>query len=901
MKTRQETNIIGVMLLALVFFLVIGMAMQIGLNGRMMGVEDITGAATGIPYVFEGDTLELSKGSVIIRMENVENIQRFVWHKNKLYSVEFDLDALKYNLEILTEDRTEANTMLRNNILGEGLLDLAETSVELGYFDDDGNFVELTYVKDVELLGAKWSNLIAADINIFALVGEPAEQVAVAKPATPPGGITPQISAADFNLRIATAADKKAFEDYLRSIGKSETDINRIMGNPTEIAVYQLRLGLSGDGKIGGGTGAAARTAVATRADLEKKAVALNLEIIPGQNLDALRTRIRGEQIRLGQVPFAERTFDVVIEYEENGEKKTITGQIKAATLADARVLALEQIKGLPNSRIVEIKEVVTPILGIYQVHEIAGKVYARNGINLIPVPSGIDPQEFADELNARLALNTLSGGKILGIDKDGKYLAKKGNEIFRLSTDNNVAQFGLIGTIDKNKGLKYITRSRIGDVLVTKTHDISEKVTQIEVTDADGNKALVNQEILTQIRNAGGNNFVIVQEGTATKDQILGFTNKNGNRVEVITKPGFSLTSGERTINVFGTKYFYQGRTITKKEYGELIEPVGIGNKGLTKMEVLINTHTQSIIPGGFKFFTTFNQRMDFDAKYNPTQIIEVQKWNNKGELIQFIYTERDRNEVEKKAADGKCQTGNNCDNAFLLRASSAKEAFEIRRIFSYIESALTSFRGLGFYATLFFSDEELEDFREKVDKFFAENYLGIEYWESAICASKIDRGNEGVAYVDTKLGLSAVAAHIEASISHPAELPPGSEEQREFLYKITFNIKNGDWDKDPKALEKMRFNIKLKGERTIDVYDQELELNRGDQLGRIGANAIVQYSNFRYKQICIEFDKVPSSWSLDNKELCNRIMPAPSEPLRIEESAEVTAEEDESQVVDF
>ncbi|MEK6968772.1 MAG: hypothetical protein AABX51_09195, partial [Nanoarchaeota archaeon] len=228
-------------------------------------------------------------------------------------------------------------------------------------------------------------------------------------------------------------------------------------------------------------------------------------------------------------------------------------------------------------------------------------------------------------------------------------------------------------------------------------------------------------------------------------------------------------------------------------------------------------------------------------------------------------------------------------------------KTQYKSRQFFAQLESALTEFAGLGYYATLFFSKEDLDLWRENVDKIFATLYLGTDYWESAICQEYAGVEGKGVAYVQTKLGLGAVAAHIEASRSEQI-IGPGTENQqtgivkptREFLYKITFNVKNGDYEKDPKALEKMRFNIILKGERAAELFRNDIELSKGGQFGHTGRNAIVQYSSFFYNKICISFDDVPTSWSIDD-ELCNTII-GPSEPTSVVGGQQQSAQQQES-----
>lgn len=231
-------------------------------------------------------------------------------------------------------------------------------------------------------------------------------------------------------------------------------------------------------------------------------------------------------------------------------------------------------------------------------------------------------------------------------------------------------------------------------------------------------------------------------------------------------------------------------------------------------------------------------------------------------------------------------------------------KTQFKSRGYFAQLESILTDFSGLGYYATLFFEDEDLDAWRENVDKTFATLYLGTEYWTSDICAvaTDIDRSSQGVAYVDTKTGLAAVAAHIEASRSEQI-IGPGKEDNRtgivsptsEFLYKITFNVKNGDYDSDPRALEEMEFNIVLRGQREAQLFAEDITLEKGDQFGHTGRNAIVQFSNFFYDKICIEFETTPSSWNLDDDELCNTIA-GPSGPTSIGQSPQQPSQQQES-----
>ncbi|MBI2101699.1 hypothetical protein HYT53_03725 [Candidatus Woesearchaeota archaeon] len=218
------------------------------------------------------------------------------------------------------------------------------------------------------------------------------------------------------------------------------------------------------------------------------------------------------------------------------------------------------------------------------------------------------------------------------------------------------------------------------------------------------------------------------------------------------------------------------------------------------------------------------------------------------------------------------------------MVHGKKGKEGFTLKqlnsqRFFAEVERIFTEFRGLGYYATLFFDEDSLMQWRDKIDRAFATLYLGTEYWSSAICSQYIDGEDEGVAFAETPQGLAQIGAHIEARRTEAIETGTGQE----FIYMITFNIRNGDYDKDPRAPEEMNVNVLLKGERRVNVFKSDVEIKRGSTFGRMGRNAIVQESAFLYTQVCIVFDEIPLRWKLEDKELCNTIVESSGEPTPI------------------
>ena len=208
-------------------------------------------------------------------------------------------------------------------------------------------------------------------------------------------------------------------------------------------------------------------------------------------------------------------------------------------------------------------------------------------------------------------------------------------------------------------------------------------------------------------------------------------------------------------------------------------------------------------------------------------------------------------------------------------LRWSVRTSLANVQRLFSELQ-------GLGYYATLFFDEDQLLQWRDRVDRVFATLYLGTEYWSSAICGNYLDGEDIGIAYAETPQGYAQIGAHVEATRTPPIT----GINATEFIYKITFNVRNGDYDKDPRAPEEMNINVVLKGQRTATVFVQDQKVKRGSSFGRVGSNAIVQDSNFLYTEVCITFDQIPLRWKLDNNELCNTIQESSSTPTSISQS---------------
>ena len=218
-----------------------------------------------------------------------------------------------------------------------------------------------------------------------------------------------------------------------------------------------------------------------------------------------------------------------------------------------------------------------------------------------------------------------------------------------------------------------------------------------------------------------------------------------------------------------------------------------------------------------------------------------------------------------------------------FVKEAQTEFSKFKTRQFFADIERGFSEFQSLSYYSTFFFSDDALMKWQDNVDKIFAKAYLGTEYWSSAICSKYLDSEQFGVVYAETPQGLAQVGAHIEATRSSPARGENGTS----VIYKITFNVRNGDFDKDPRAPETMNVNVLLKGKVTARVFKENQEVKRGETFGKTGKDAIVKESRVIYDTVCLQFDKLPSRWKLDNNELCNKIVESSIDPLELDEGS--------------
>lgn len=365
-------------------------------------------------------------------------------------------------------------------------------------------------------------------------------------------------------------------------------------------------------------------------------------------------------------------------------------------------------------------------------------------------------------------------------------------------------------------------------------------------------------------------------------------------------TKTKTTISDLTTTVETSKIAYFSEGKEITKAESDKLKKE----GKTVTSQEISTSKVITEIgTDGKVKSTTTYTYNTIFDVNKNPIVTYEAIKIDQTtGNVVEFTYGEGDKKVVITPIKDGDSlsspftatnmqqysgdQELSAVDPNLQKNALNSFSAYKSRQFFSEVERVFTEFSGLGYYATLFFDDDSLLAWRDNVDRIFATLYLGTEYWSSAICSVYLDGENEGIAYAETPQGLAQVAAHIEATRTEPIQAPTGTQ----FIYKITFSVRNGDFEDDPRAPEEMNINVVLKGEKEAKVFTSDQKVERGSVFSKTGTNAIVQDSTTLYTEVCLTFDQIPLRWKISDNEICNEIVQSSGEATTVTTAAATT-----------
>ncbi len=195
---------------------------------------------------------------------------------------------------------------------------------------------------------------------------------------------------------------------------------------------------------------------------------------------------------------------------------------------------------------------------------------------------------------------------------------------------------------------------------------------------------------------------------------------------------------------------------------------------------------------------------------------------------------------------------------------------------------------------SSLLFGREFMSGWRETMDQAFASAYLGVEYWESAVCQGEFGVVGGSVAAIERSGGLVQFIGNIQAERSPPVPLlcsqggscAKGScrtkdnvcilngQPVQEFFYKISYGVTAPDDEKlTPFADETgaVSFNVVVTGpEKSVPILPAFVEVQNGE----VSKDTIVKYSPRLYTKACVVFGKKAVGRGGEVTEICADIV---------------------------
>ena len=248
--------------------------------------------------------------------------------------------------------------------------------------------------------------------------------------------------------------------------------------------------------------------------------------------------------------------------------------------------------------------------------------------------------------------------------------------------------------------------------------------------------------------------------------------------------------------------------------------------------------------------------------------QSIDV--YDKAGTFIRNVKEEDAEKSKDKNLKD--IQTANEWNRFYTGRGALSKFFGQIMEISDYSALSNALLKGKAF-----------NKYRNKIDKLFSQNYLGVDYWVSAICERDFHRIGDGdVAVIETPTGLVQFIGSIQAekSAPMPKQCPCAKDEtcmgkvcykgdkmKVEYFYKITYAVTApSDVKLTPQRKEgsAVSFSIQLTGEKSHWLFVKNkqpyfYELDNGESQSAVGDKAVIFYSSNDYNDIYIIFREKP------------------------------------------
>ncbi|MBW2993587.1 hypothetical protein KY317_03370, partial [Candidatus Woesearchaeota archaeon] len=286
---------------------------------------------------------------------------------------------------------------------------------------------------------------------------------------------------------------------------------------------------------------------------------------------------------------------------------------------------------------------------------------------------------------------------------------------------------------------------------------------------------------------------------------------------------------------------------------------------------------------PNGWIVYVT-----DSDKKYAYVEDEEGEGKEHKGRGDIVIYTrdEEDKLIFFKRYTEEELKDPKGNIPEMAAKAKKIIEENKVRTGRTAISKFFGAIMGVSDYSALsnaLFKGETWKKYKEDVDKFFSQNYLGIDYLASLICERDFHRiGDYSVAAIETPTGLVQFIGSIQAekSAPMPKQCPCAKDEtcmgkvcykgdrmQHEYFYKITYAVTApSDIKLTPQRKEgsAVSFSVQLVGEKSHWLFVKNkqpyfYELENRESQSAVGEKAVIFYSSNNYNDIYVIFREKP------------------------------------------
>ncbi|MBU1005059.1 MAG: hypothetical protein KJ561_04485 [Nanoarchaeota archaeon] len=377
-----------------------------------------------------------------------------------------------------------------------------------------------------------------------------------------------------------------------------------------------------------------------------------------------------------------------------------------------------------------------------------------------------------------------------------------------------------------------------------------------------------------------------IAIHGTPTKDEITGWKLSNSDKGDVI-KPAPPGYNGLTTTGAKITK----GQMIRLTNSGSDGSDIIIASEGGSTYIYYAVDKKGTVQSSGFWAMREFDQKtevggMPMDKSYYIVEDEEGRRIFKGDQLIGWLGTTEGKdvaitNEqlwttannglwgrlktTEELRADGITLTQKQIDS---LKDRNAYVSW------ARFNRAYEAAQGGRAWSTLFGMEDNA--WRKAMDNFFATNVIGQAIsgkWEDSICHFYIPKDSDSVLNFNMPGGIVGTGAHIEGERTQ-ITYPNGSVE---YLYKITYGIKNPITDASGHESDSINYNVYLYGSRTVKLFSGDREVEPGDEVRGMGSNegAIPpRYSASSYTRVCIKFrDDITTASGKEASEVCSPI----------------------------